>query len=134
MSWTTVAAPTGFYSWTVDPDTFYVFRADPTGTEKWAVEADTFYVFRGNPVGTDDWSINSEPLDAFYEGWRSWINPNASLIKTFLGVSEAVEDLDINPEDMDLEPEFIQQDATIDNRFYDDTSGWTVVSGFGRDD
>ncbi|MHA2063808.1 MAG: hypothetical protein ACXABY_05415 [Candidatus Thorarchaeota archaeon] len=66
-------------------------------------------------MGTE-WTIESEPY--FQDGnvWRSWLTPGAALAQSFLGVTQAVEDIFIDPEDMLLDPELIQTDD----------SGWTI--------
>lgn len=70
--------------------------------------------------GTDDsgeWSTTDELGGEDASEWKMWLNSSAvANITSALGVGEAVEDLDIAPEDMTLEPENIQ----------DDNDGWTV--------
>jgi hypothetical protein len=60
------------------------------------------------------WYIEAEPGWTEVDSWSAWINPSVKSSRgSFLGVTEAVEDLHVNPEDMDLEPEYIQADEAL---------------------
>lgn len=54
------------------------------------------------------WDVVAEPGFSEVDKWRSWVNPRADQAQSFLSVSEAVENLNVNPEDITLEPENIQ--------------------------
>lgn len=81
-------------------------------------------------MGTS-WTIDDEPDFDEADMWKAELKPGPTassdpdaepatsannMRASFLGASEAVEDLNLNPEDMQLEPELIQasdQDWTI---------------------
>lgn len=61
-------------------------------------------------VVSNGWNIETEP--GFYDStrWTLWIANGVAAVNSALGVGEAAEDLFINPDDIDLEPDLIQTD------------------------
>jgi len=77
-----------------------------------------FWVDQALPGLSDSavWVATAE--EGFIDGADKWCSIVTSTPgRSFLGVSEAVEDLNFFPEDMDLEPENIQADD----------EGWTIL-------
>lgn len=116
--WTGLAQDTDFYMWAgFSPDKdFYLWSliAPDSDFYFWTLSSpdSDFYLWTG--LSPDfylkAWVKDSEPGFSDQDKWSSWINPTAGKKQTFLGVGEAIEDLHLNPEDMDLEVEDIQED------------------------
>ena len=70
----------------------------------WTVEAEPGVADSGS------WTDETSPDFADSDKWCHWINPNASSKNSFLGVTEASEDYRVFPEDVTLEPEFVQNE------------------------
>lgn len=63
--------------------------------------------------GTDDageWTDETAPDYDDADTWKSSLVPTSNPGASFLGVSEAPEDLHLDPEDVELEPENVQAD------------------------
>lgn len=71
----------------------------------------------------DNWTDESEPAFTDQDEWSAWLNadPASGTARraTFMGVTEAAEDFHVDPEDVNLQPEYIQDDETQ----------WTVIFG-----
>ena len=71
----------------------------------------------------DNWTDASEPAFPDVDAWKAYQLPLSSTEdirrRAFIGVSEAAEDFHVDPMDVNLSPEYIQ----------DDEEKWTVVFG-----
>ena len=71
----------------------------------------------------DNWTDDSEPAFTDQDAWKAYLSPVSSTesvrVASFLGVTEAAEDFHVDPEDVNLSPEYIQ----------DDEEKWTVIFG-----
>lgn len=100
----------------------------------WTVEADTttlsetFYWTEEAPLTAADrsawtgqaaevrapagfyWTLEVPPLEGGFYQWCAEMKSGTAAHQTFLGFTQGIEDLNIYPEDMDLEVEFIQED------------------------
>jgi hypothetical protein len=64
------------------------------------------------------WVDSQEPGFDDVDVWKAFINPDATASRSFLGVTEAAEDYHVDPEDVCLVPELVQDDET----------GWVILA------
>ena len=61
-------------------------------------------------TASGDWTTEADLTLAESRSWKTVLSTDAAKKDTFLGLSEAAEDFDINPEDVELAPELVQAD------------------------
>jgi len=72
----------------------------------WTVETEPGIVDSGK------WTNETDPAFDDSNLWCAYLNPDAAARNSFLGVTESPENFRVFPEDVLLEPEFVQEDET----------------------